>query len=270
MIRVGLTLPSFNGDPDVGLRVAVAAERAGIDGVFAYDHLFRIAPNGARRPALECFSLMTAVAVATRRITIGSLVARASLRAPKLLAQSFATLQSAAGRSIIAGIGAGDHESRVENESFGIGFGTLAGRIAQLDAAVHECVGLGLDVWVGGTHPTVRSVAATSNAAAWNRWGGAAAVFAREATEVRATSSSPIATTWGGLVVLSGSDAHARNKADVLKAPNIAMVGAPNTVAALLRPYVTAGASWLVLAPVDASDVSNVELIAEVRELLIA
>ena len=40
-LRVGLTLPSFREEIDPLLEVAVAAERAGLDAVFAYDHLFR-------------------------------------------------------------------------------------------------------------------------------------------------------------------------------------------------------------------------------------
>ena len=49
-MKIGLTLPSFVTDPDVPLVVARAAEAAGLDGVFVYDHLFRRAPSGVRRP----------------------------------------------------------------------------------------------------------------------------------------------------------------------------------------------------------------------------
>ena len=79
-MKLGLTLPSFIPDPDRAVAVAVAAEAAGVDGVFVYDHLFRVAPDGRHRPALECVTLLGAVSVATRRITIGTLVARVSLR----------------------------------------------------------------------------------------------------------------------------------------------------------------------------------------------
>ena len=40
-VRVGLTLPSFQTEPDKVLVVARAAEDAGLDGVFLFDHLFR-------------------------------------------------------------------------------------------------------------------------------------------------------------------------------------------------------------------------------------
>jgi alkanesulfonate monooxygenase SsuD/methylene tetrahydromethanopterin reductase-like flavin-dependent oxidoreductase (luciferase family) len=52
-MKVGLTLPSFTEDPEVPLRVAAAAEAAGVDGIFVYDHLFRTTPSGQLRPAIE-------------------------------------------------------------------------------------------------------------------------------------------------------------------------------------------------------------------------
>ena len=145
MVHVGLTLPSFNPDPEVALAIARSADATRIDGVFVYDHLFRLDRDGARRPALECFALLSAVATATQSIAIGTLVARAALRAPSLLARSFATVRDVAGDRVIAAIGAGDAQSRSENESFGYGFGSLDDRLAELAASTQACVGAGLD-----------------------------------------------------------------------------------------------------------------------------
>ena len=91
-IRVGLTLPSFVEDPEIPITVARAAEAAELDGVFVYDHVFRGDPPD-RRPALECFALLGAVAAETSRIGVGTLVARATLRPAATLANSFATVQ---------------------------------------------------------------------------------------------------------------------------------------------------------------------------------
>ena len=68
-IQVGLTLPSFVEDPDIPIAVARAAEEAGLDAVFVYDHLWRGHPP-KRRPALECFALLGAVAAETTRIQL--------------------------------------------------------------------------------------------------------------------------------------------------------------------------------------------------------
>ena len=74
--RIGITLPSFRTTAEASLAVAHAAEAAGLDGVFAYDHLFRRTVDGTRRPAIEMFAMLGAVAAETSRIAVGSLVAR--------------------------------------------------------------------------------------------------------------------------------------------------------------------------------------------------
>ncbi|MGZ8765878.1 MAG: LLM class flavin-dependent oxidoreductase, partial [Acidimicrobiia bacterium] len=125
-VKIGITLPSFRDDPEIAIAVAVAAERAGVNGVFAYDHLFRVAADGRMRPALECTTLLGAVAAETSRISLGTLVARATLRAPATLAVALDTIQRVSGGRLLAAIGAGDSESRPENESYGLGFGTRA------------------------------------------------------------------------------------------------------------------------------------------------
>ena len=126
-VNIGLALPSFVDDPDIPLGVARAAEAAGLDGVFVYDHLWRGDPPN-RRPALECFALLGAVAAETSRVHVGTLVARATLRPPATLANAYATAQRVSGGRVIAAIGAGDSQSRAEGEAFGLGFGTLIDR----------------------------------------------------------------------------------------------------------------------------------------------
>ena len=128
-VRIGLTLPSFREDGEPLVAVARAAEAAGLDGVFAYDHLFRHAADGALRPALEFAATMGALAAETRAITIGSLVARATLRPAAVLANVFDTARRIAGKRVVAGLGAGDEESRTEMETFGYEFGTAITRL---------------------------------------------------------------------------------------------------------------------------------------------
>ena len=70
---------------------------------------------------------------------------------------------------LLAGVGAGDSESRRENESYGLGFGTQAERVAALDATVTTLAGRGYPVWVGGSATAVGAVAARTDG--WNRWG---------------------------------------------------------------------------------------------------
>ena len=86
-MKVGLILPLFSGKAERVLEAAREAEELGFDGAFVFDHFFP--PGGPRdRPALEAFTTLAAVGAATRRITLGTLVTRASLRSAGLLAKT--------------------------------------------------------------------------------------------------------------------------------------------------------------------------------------
>jgi alkanesulfonate monooxygenase SsuD/methylene tetrahydromethanopterin reductase-like flavin-dependent oxidoreductase (luciferase family) len=266
LTRVGLTLPSFVDDVAIPIAVARAAEAAGLDAVFAYDHLFRTARDGSRRPAIECFALLGACAVETRAIALGSLVVRATLRPPAVLVASCSTLSRAVGPGrLLVGIGAGDSQSRAENEEFGLAFGTVADRIEALADAVRAVAELGLPVWVGGNSLAVREIVALADG--WNSWGTTIDVFTREIDIVRAVAPDAM-LTWGGLVVLAADDDAARDKATRLGAGPETLVGSPATVARALRAYVDLGVDWIVLGPVDSRDPANATLAAEVRAQL--
>jgi len=243
-LQLGLALPSFVEDPEIPIEVARAAEAADLDGVFVYDHVWRGDPPN-RRPALECFALLGAVAAETTRVRVGTLVARATLRPPATLANCFATAQRVSGGRLVAGIGAGDSQSRAELEAFGIEFGSMADRVNALHDAVRAVAGNDYPVWVGGRAVQVREVVAVADG--WNSWGTDAGAFAEQAEHVR--ELCPEATlTWGGL---------ARPREE----------GA-GPLADRLWPYVDGGASWIIIGPVDSSDPSNAEVLAQVRALL--
>jgi alkanesulfonate monooxygenase SsuD/methylene tetrahydromethanopterin reductase-like flavin-dependent oxidoreductase (luciferase family) len=267
-VRVGLTLPSFVRDVDEVLSVAVAAEASGLDGVFVYDHLFRFAADGSRRPALEFTALLGAVAGATTRVHVGPLVARATLRPPAVTALTFATARRVAGDRFIGALGAGDHESRRENETFGLEFGTIEDRLTALTDAARQTRDQGFPVWIGGTHRRVRAIAA-AEADGWNRWGGDAARFREQSeTTCAAAVRSPFACSWGGLVVIDADDHRAVDKAHRLRASEGTIVGGPATVAAACAAYVDAGAQWVIAGPVDSGNPENAARLAEAREYL--
>jgi alkanesulfonate monooxygenase SsuD/methylene tetrahydromethanopterin reductase-like flavin-dependent oxidoreductase (luciferase family) len=267
-VRIGLTLPSFVEDPEVPLGVARAAEAAGVHGIFVYDHLFRTGATGTLRPAVECFALLGAVAAETQRIAIGTLVARATLRPPATLAAALDTAARIAGPRLLVGVGAGDEESRAEMETFGLPFGSEADRVMALRATLRVVRGRGYPVWVGGRARHVGLVAA-EGADGWNRWGGSPENFARELGEIYGlcqrlgTAPDRFTPSWGGLVVLGRDERDAEAKRERLRpGPNV-IVGGPEQVADRLRPYVDAGARWLVLGPVDSSDPDNAAIVGE-------
>jgi alkanesulfonate monooxygenase SsuD/methylene tetrahydromethanopterin reductase-like flavin-dependent oxidoreductase (luciferase family) len=272
MVHVGLTLPSFRERAEPALAVARAADAAGVDAVFAYDHLFRRGADGERRPAIELLALMGAVAAATRRVAIGSLVARASLRPPAVLANGFDTVARIAGAGrTLAAVGAGDEESREENESFGLGFGSVEDRLAGLRDTVLASRDRGYPVWVGGRDPAVRALAA-AEADGWNLWGGASVErFRAHAAALQdAAARAPFTVSWGGLFVVGSDERTARAKAERLGAGPHVHVGGPERVADVLRGYADAGAQWVVVGPVDSSDPQNAHLLGEAVSPLLA
>ena len=84
---------------------AVAADEAGFDGVWTWDHLRD--PDGDPAGVPECLMTLAALAEATKRIALGSLVLNVSNRHPGLLANMAATLQQISGGRLILGLGAG-------------------------------------------------------------------------------------------------------------------------------------------------------------------
>ena len=243
-VNVGLTLPSFVEDPEIPISVARAAEDAALDAVFTYDHVWRGDPPN-RRPALECFALLGAVAVETNRVHIGPLVARATLRPPATLANALLTVQRVSGGRLIAGIGAGDSQSRRENEAFGLDFGSMVDRINALHAAVRAVSKHDYPVWVGGRAAPVREIVAVADG--WNSWGTDPERFAHDAALVRGVAPKAV-LTWGGLArpVEEGAD----------------------MLTERLRPYVDAGATWIIVGAIDSTNPANAAIVGEVRARL--
>src|SRR5437899_6057956 len=85
---------------------ALAAEEAGFDGVWTWDHLRD--PDGAAAPGVpEAWTVLTALAEATKRVMLGPLVLNVANRHPGVLANMAATLQAVSGGRLLLGLGAG-------------------------------------------------------------------------------------------------------------------------------------------------------------------
>ncbi len=87
---------------------ALAAEEAGFDGLWTWDHL-RDPEADSDVGVPEAMTMLAALAEVTRRIALGPLVLNVANRHPGLLANIAATIQQVSGGRLLLGLGAGGH-----------------------------------------------------------------------------------------------------------------------------------------------------------------
>jgi alkanesulfonate monooxygenase SsuD/methylene tetrahydromethanopterin reductase-like flavin-dependent oxidoreductase (luciferase family) len=103
----GLFLPPFDAlaDPRLVADLAVAAERAGWDGVFIWDHVRYSPPVSAIADPWICCA---AIAARTERIRFGPMVTPLPRRRPHIVARQAASLDLLSGGRLVLGFGSGD------------------------------------------------------------------------------------------------------------------------------------------------------------------
>jgi alkanesulfonate monooxygenase SsuD/methylene tetrahydromethanopterin reductase-like flavin-dependent oxidoreductase (luciferase family) len=172
-MRVGLALPQYEVDRDpaagsileASTGIARRAEALGLDGVWASDHPFALAPDGTVSGALEPLVLLAALARETSRIQLGTLVLAATMRSPGLVAHSARGL--APGR-LVVGVGTGWYEP--EHRAYGIALPGYGERITRVEATIDALRGLASDrpsILLGGTGRRLIELAAR-HADVWN------------------------------------------------------------------------------------------------------
>lgn len=167
-MKLGILLPTFRNGGEDALAFAGDAAEAGIDGVFAYDHLW---PMGSpERPSLAPFPLLSVVARRHEQLAIGPLVARVSLVGTTHLVEQFETLNALAPGRVIAALGTGDKLSAPENEAYGLPALGAEQRRAMLRDAAQALVST-MPVWIGAggdaTNQLAREVGASINLWDW-------------------------------------------------------------------------------------------------------
>ncbi len=122
-MKVGVVLPisQEDGTPSAPTyteirAVAQATEANDLDSVWVFDHLlFRV--DGETTGIHECWTVLAAIAEATSRVQLGTIVMCTAFRNPALLAKMAATLDHVSGGRLILGIGCGWNDP--EYEAFG-------------------------------------------------------------------------------------------------------------------------------------------------------
>ena len=108
--------------------VWVAADELGFDSAWLYDHFFAL--GNKRAQCLEAWTTLAALAAATKRLRIGTMVTSASYRHPSLLAKMATTVDIVSGGRLIVGLGAGWYEE--EYVAYGYSFPNNGTRVLQL------------------------------------------------------------------------------------------------------------------------------------------
>ncbi|GAB3402504.1 LLM class flavin-dependent oxidoreductase [Flindersiella endophytica] len=108
-MRFSINVPNFGdfADARVVARAAAAAEQAGWDGFFVWDHVVHDKRARAGQAFGDPWMLLTAVALATNTIRLGTLVTPVARRRPEQLARQVATLDQISGGRVVFSAGLG-------------------------------------------------------------------------------------------------------------------------------------------------------------------
>ena len=152
--RLGFQIPNFSYGTGVEnlfptvIAQAREAEAAGYDSLFVMDHFYQLPMLGTPdQPMLEAYTALGALATATERMQLGTLVTGNTYRNPTLLAKVITTLDVVSGGRAVLGIGAGWFE--LEHRQLGFEFGTFTDRFNRLEEAMQI-----IDPMIKGERPT--------------------------------------------------------------------------------------------------------------------
>jgi alkanesulfonate monooxygenase SsuD/methylene tetrahydromethanopterin reductase-like flavin-dependent oxidoreductase (luciferase family) len=263
---------------------AVKAEQLGFDAIWIPDHYYFQRAWGLETFP-EAWTLMTAIAMKTERVKVGTNVIAAGFRHPALLAKMAGALQELSDGRLILGIGAGNQIH--EHTAFDVGFERRVGRFKEY-LAIMTALMNGETLTMEGRHYTLREAAlrtfvpkmdiwvaaggdqmldlVAKYATGWNPAGvsGNIAAF----TEKYATlgqkckaAGRDVADLDVGMMffmVVEGSEAEAKKTAEALAEESNTsvealmqrtVVGTPDVIAARVKPFVDAGLNHVIFSP---------------------
>jgi len=120
------------------VQAARLAQEAGFDAISVPDHVHQNRVGGGpASPMFEAYTLLGALAAATSRVKLLSLVSPVTLRAPGLLTKAVTTLDVISGGRAVLGVGAGWDID--EHQAYGIDFPGLGERFDRLDEELAIC-----------------------------------------------------------------------------------------------------------------------------------
>src|SRR5512139_669524 len=143
-IRVGgLLWPQVGSWEDVRA-AAIAADRAGLDSIWTWDHLYAIVGD-PHQPIFEGWTMLAALAEVTERPTLGLMVGANTFRNPGLVAKAAVTVDHVSHGRCWLGLGGAwfEDEHVAYGIDFGSGFGERLDRLEEATAALRTMLGGG-------------------------------------------------------------------------------------------------------------------------------
>ena len=241
-IRVGVQLHPQHTTFDDFADAVCAAEEAGADTLWTWDHFFPLRGAGNH---FECWTLLSSMAMLTSQAEIGSLVTCNNYRNPHLLADMARTVDHISGGRLILGIGAGWFER--DYQEYGYEFGTVSSRLKELknnlpvikermDQLVPPPVRNPIPLLIGGGGEKVTLRLAAQYAQMWNDFG----------TPESYKHKNQVLDNWCRKI--------GRDPAEVERSITISILDLHN-----LDAYVAAGATHIILGWAAPWDVGLVE-----------
>jgi F420-dependent oxidoreductase-like protein len=305
-MRFGLQLWSQQTTWPAFRDAALAAEEAGWDSVWTWDHLLAIF-GPWEQPIFEGWSVLNGLAPITSKLRLGLMVGANTFRKPGHTAKLAATLDHLSNGRAVLGIGGAWFDR--EHEAYGIDFGSGVGeRLDRLDESVMlmrrlldgerfshagqfytmrdallapRPIQSHLPILVGGSGPrkTLRTVARRADA--WNTSGTIEEVQTRldilaEHCGDVGRDLSTIDKTISFPIVLRDDPTAAADAYAALLAANQAedmgnvpvLLGSPAATADTIRPYLEMGFETVIVRMPAPYDRETIERMASVRELL--
>ena len=144
--KIGIQLPQIEGMRGPGVRswvelrdMSQTAEGIGLDSLWISDHLlYRLEGEEQGRGCWEVWSLLSALAEATSRVELGTLVVAIGWRNPALLAKMVDTVEEISDGRLILGLGAGYHQ--LEYDAFGFPFDYRVSRFEEAIQIIHGLI----------------------------------------------------------------------------------------------------------------------------------
>ena len=140
--RIGAVLSTIGVDAAEWLSRARRLDAAGYASIWSWDHF--VSRGDRTTSVLESWTMLSAAAATTQRVTIGPFVTNVMNRHPAVLARMSSTLQAVSGGRHVLGIGIGGHPA--EHIAYGIDFPEPAIRAARLRETIEALRAL----WTGG------------------------------------------------------------------------------------------------------------------------